>query len=159
MLACDVRGRIGAPLTYNGNASFPLLMHMSKSQLLRQTVTETAMHIRQHIGIVTPRFVRHVMGFMASETSMQRLIAMFHPDRAFFSASIVSGFPMFGLSNFGFGKPAHIDIPAYLTPGFSIWMPTRKAEQPICVNLALTNRIFALVEKDSEFRQFVDIAL
>ncbi|PIA15998.1 hypothetical protein COEREDRAFT_87488 [Coemansia reversa NRRL 1564] len=130
---------------------------MSKSQILRQTVTETAMHIRRHIGMVTPRFVRHMMNFMASETSMQHLIAMFQPDKAFFSASIVSGFPMFGMSNFGFGRPAHIDIPAYLTPGFSIWLPTHKAEQPIHVNLALTYDIVALIEKDTEFRQFVDI--
>ncbi|KAJ2156274.1 hypothetical protein GGF46_005296, partial [Coemansia sp. RSA 552] len=156
MLACDVRGRIGMPHAYVGNASFPLLLFMTKEQILSQRLTDTAMHIRRHVSMITPEFVQLTMRFMASPGSMQRLIAMFEPRRAFFSASVISGFPMFGMANFGFGQPVRVDIPAYLMPGFSIWMPTRSTECPVCVNLSLTDRVFARIKDDREFREFVD---
>ncbi|KAJ2297589.1 hypothetical protein IWW55_004738 [Coemansia sp. RSA 2706] len=158
MLACDIRNRIGVQSAYGGNASFPLIMHMAKAQLAQQTITDTATHIRRHVGLLCAGFVKRVLQFMASAESMEKLISMFHPSKAFFSASIISKFPMFNMTNFGFGRPVHIDIPAYLTPGFSIWMPTRSSAQPVFVNLALTTGVFALVRDDPEFRQFVDIA-
>ncbi|KAJ1727926.1 hypothetical protein LPJ61_004321 [Coemansia biformis] len=158
MIACDVRARVGAPLTYSGNASFPLLVHSTKAELAGQTLTDTATHIRRHVAAVTPDLVALTADFMASSESMQSLIAMFDPARAFFSASIVSNFPMFAMGNFGFGRPVHVDVPDYLAPGFSIWMPTRGAENSVHVNLALTDSVFALVESDPEFRQFVDVA-
>ncbi|KAJ2667676.1 hypothetical protein IWW42_005760, partial [Coemansia sp. RSA 1085] len=157
MLACDIRKRIGVSQAYCGNASFPLIMHMSKTAMMRQSITSTAMHIRHHIGLLSAGFVHQVMEFMATPQSMQYLMSMFHPTKSFFSASIINKFPMFDMLNFGFGKPVHVDIPAYLNPGFSIWMPTRSQSQPLYVNLSLNHKVFDIMQADSEFRHFVDI--
>ncbi|KAJ2848487.1 hypothetical protein IWW36_003266 [Coemansia brasiliensis] len=125
--------------------------------MMRQSITSTAMHIRYHIGLLSDKFVHQVMEFMASPQSMQYLVSMFHPSKSFFSASIINKFAMFDMSNFGFGKPVHVDIPAYLNPGFSIWMPTRSRSQPLYVNLSLNNKVFNIMQTDSEFRYFIDI--
>ncbi|KAJ2715683.1 hypothetical protein H4R19_001066 [Coemansia spiralis] len=157
MIACDVRGRVGVPPRYSGNASYPLFVHSTKAELARQTLTDTATRIRQHVAAVTPELVALTADFMASPESRQGLVSMIDPARAFFSASIVNGIPMYAMSDFGFGRPVHVGIPAYLIPGFSIWMPARPADQSTYIKLALTDSVFALVKSDPEFRQFVDV--
>ncbi|KAJ2868565.1 hypothetical protein FB639_004866 [Coemansia asiatica] len=156
MLACDVRHRISIPSTYTGNLSFPLIVHMTKDQINQQTVTETATHIRHEINNTTPAFVKEMLSLMSCEKSMQKLISMFDPSNAFLSASITSGFRMYEMINFGFGKAAHIDIPAYLKPGFSIWLPTRSSKTAIFINIALRDDVFRIMMSDMEFRSFVD---
>ncbi|KAJ2499502.1 hypothetical protein GGH96_003493 [Coemansia sp. RSA 1972] len=157
MLACDVRHRINIPRTYGGNASFPLLIHTTKDEMSQMSITDTAVYIRRHVHIVSSDFVRETLEFMASETSMHELIQIFSPGRAFFSASVISKIAMFDMVDFGAGRPVHVDVPEYLTPGFSIWMPTKSVAQPVFVNLALTNSVFNVVRSDPEFRRFVDV--
>ncbi|KAJ2356846.1 hypothetical protein IWW50_006551 [Coemansia erecta] len=157
MLACDVRARIAVPLAYCGNASFPLIIHAGKKHVLGETITDTATRIRSHVGLLSAELVQSTLEFMAAPESMRALVEMFQPGKAFFSASIINKIPMFESMNFGFGRPVHVDIPPYLGPGFSIWMPTRSAKQPLVVNLALNNSVLALVRDDPEFRRFVDI--
>ncbi|KAJ1841859.1 hypothetical protein LPJ73_005983 [Coemansia sp. RSA 2703] len=157
MLACDVRQRIGLPLTYTGNLSFPLIMHSTKDELSSQTLTDTATCIRHRINSISSKFVHETLALMSSEQSMQKLISLFDPAHSFFSASITSGFQMFNVSDFGFGQPSHIDIPAYLTPGFSIWMPAKSSKTAINVNISLRNDVFKHMAADSEFTEFVDM--
>ncbi|KAJ1723218.1 hypothetical protein LPJ53_002430 [Coemansia erecta] len=157
MLACDVRHRIGLPSTYTGNLSFPLIMHSTKDQLDSQTLTDTATCIRHRINGISATFVHESLALMASQQSMQKLISLFNPANCFFSASITSGFQMFDMSDFGFGQPAHIDIPAYLDPGFSIWMPTRSSKTAMNVSISLRNDVFKHMAADSEFTEFVDM--
>ncbi|KAJ2643726.1 hypothetical protein GGF44_001023 [Coemansia sp. RSA 1694] len=161
MMACDMRSRIGLPLTYTGNASFPLIMNMDKSQMLRHTLTDTATWIRRQINILSPEYVRHMSAVMARPEDVQRLISIFHPSNSFFSASILSGFPMFDMVDFGFGKPVHIDVPPYLTPGFSIWMPTRPTAQSaktptIGIDIALREDVYQLMLRDTEFSEHLE---
>ncbi|KAJ2491497.1 hypothetical protein IWW37_002272 [Coemansia sp. RSA 2050] len=163
MLACDMRKRIGLPQAYTGNMSFPLIMHMEKSQMLRHTITDTATCIRQQINTLSPEYVRQMSAFMASPDALQKLISMFHPSNSFFSASIVSGFPMFDMVDFGFGKPTHIDIPPYLAPGFSLWMPTRptaqSAKAPATrIDIALREEIYQLIISDPELGEYLEVA-
>ncbi|KAJ2488824.1 hypothetical protein IWW37_004488 [Coemansia sp. RSA 2050] len=162
MLACDMRKRIGLSQAYTGNMSFPLVMHMEKSQMQRHTITDTATHIRQQVNTLSPEYIRQMSAFMASPDALQKLISMFHPGNSFFSASIVSGFMMFDMVDFGFGKPTHIDIPPYLTPGFSIWMPTRPTTQSAktpatSIDIALREDIYQLVINDSEFSEYLEV--
>ncbi|KAJ2755103.1 hypothetical protein GGI19_001917 [Coemansia pectinata] len=162
MLACDMRSRIGLPQTYTGNASFPLIMHMDKSQMQRHTITDTATWIRQQLSILTPAYVRHMSTFMASPEALQKLISIFHPSNSFFSASIINGFPMFDMVDFGFGKPVHIDIPSYITPGFSLWMPTRPTAQSVkvpttAIDIALREDIYQLLINDAEFSEYLEV--
>ncbi|KAJ2123721.1 hypothetical protein IW147_002314 [Coemansia sp. RSA 720] len=158
MLACDVRHRINIPRTYGGNASFPLLVHTTKDEMSQMSITDTAVRIRRYLNMVSSEFVRETLEFMASEAAQHELIQMFQPGRAFFSASVISKIPMFEMVDFGAGRPVHVDVPEYLTPGFSIWMPTRSVAQPVFVNLALTDSVFNVVRSDPEFRRFVDIS-
>ncbi|KAJ1781684.1 hypothetical protein LPJ67_005390, partial [Coemansia sp. RSA 1938] len=117
MLACDVRHRINIPRTYGGNASFPLLIHTTKDEISQMSITDTAVYIRRHVHIVSSDFVRQTLEFMASEASMHELIQIFRPGRAFFSASVISKIAMFEMVDFGAGRPVHVDVPEYLTPG------------------------------------------
>ncbi|KAJ2257430.1 hypothetical protein GGI13_000910 [Coemansia sp. RSA 455] len=162
MLACDMRSRIGLPPTYTGNASFPLIMHMDKSQMQRQTITDTATWIRQRFSVLSPAYARHVYTLMACPEVMKKFVSIFHPSNSFFSASIVNGFPMFDMVDFGFGKPVHIDIPAYITPGFSLWMPTRPTAQSVkapttIIDIALREDIYQLIIKDAEFSKYLNV--
>ncbi|KAJ2034466.1 hypothetical protein GGI03_001245 [Coemansia sp. RSA 2337] len=162
MLACDMRSRIGLPPTYTGNASFPLIMHMDKSQMQRQTITDTATWIRQQLSILSPAYARNMSLLLSISEDLQKLISIFHPSNSFFSASIVNGFPMFDMVDFGFGKPVHIDIPAYITPGFSLWMPTRttgqSAKAPTTnIDIALREDIYQLIINDSEFNEYLEV--
>ncbi|KAJ2697559.1 hypothetical protein H4218_003882 [Coemansia sp. IMI 209128] len=162
MLACDMRKRVGLPQTYTGNVSFPLVMHMERSQMQRHTLTDTATWIRQQINILSPEYFRQMSAFMARHEALQKLISMFHPSNSFFSASIVSGFPMFDMVDFGFGKPTHIDVPPYLTPGFSIWMPTRPTAQSVkapatSIDIALREDIYQLISSDPEFGEYLEV--
>ncbi|KAJ2777720.1 hypothetical protein GGI15_004411 [Coemansia interrupta] len=157
MLACDVRHRIGLPPTYSGNLSFPLIMHSTKDELDGQKLTDTATCIRHRINGITAGFVHESLALLASEQLMQKLISLFDPANCFFSASITSGFRMFDMSDFGFGQPAHIDIPAYLDPGFSIFMPTRSSKTAVNVCISLRNDVFKHMAADSEFTEFVDM--
>ncbi|KAJ2720004.1 hypothetical protein GGI07_004874 [Coemansia sp. Benny D115] len=157
MLACDVRRRIGIPPQYTGNLSFPLIAHMTKSQILWQSLTETATYIRQLVNNVSAAFVREMLDLMASEALMQRLIGIFDQSVAFFSASVINRFPMFEAADFGFGRPTHVDIPEYLEPGFSIWMPAASPVDAYYVNIALHDSMFELMRADSELKMFVDI--
>ncbi|KAJ2226626.1 hypothetical protein H4R99_001073 [Coemansia sp. RSA 1722] len=157
MLACDVRNRINVPSTYTGNLSFPLIIHMTKDMICQQTVTETATHIRHEINNITPAFVQEMLGLMSCGKTMQNLVSMFDPANSFLSASITSGFRMYEMINFGFGKPAHIDIPAYLKPGFSIWLPTRSNKTAIFINIALRDDVFRIMMNDEEFRTYIDL--
>ncbi|KAJ2001023.1 hypothetical protein H4R26_004343 [Coemansia thaxteri] len=160
MLACDVRGRIGITPTYTGNASFPLIINMSRHQMLQHTVTDTATLIRQKIDMLSPAYAQQMMEFMASADSLQRLISMFHPQNSFFSASVLSGFSMYDMADFGFGKPAHIDIPPYLSPGFSMWIPAHPAAQSgleATINISLCEDVFQLMLKDAELCEYFEI--
>ncbi|KAJ2909024.1 hypothetical protein GGI21_002295 [Coemansia aciculifera] len=162
MLACDMRSRIGLPPKYTGNASFPLIMNMDKGQIMRQTITDTATWIRRQINILSPEYVKQMSTVMASPEDMQRLISIFHPSNSFFSASIISGFPMFDMVDFGFGKPVHIDVPPYLTPGFSIWMPTRSTAQlaktpTTSIDIALREDVYQLMLSDAEFGEYLEV--
>ncbi|KAJ2840646.1 hypothetical protein FBU31_000245 [Coemansia sp. 'formosensis'] len=130
MLACDMRSRLGLPQTYTGNVSLPLVIHMNKSQMQQHTITDTATWIRQQFSVLSLAYVQYMSTVMVGPDAMQRPVSILHPSNSFFSASIVNGSPMFDMVDFGFGKPVHIDIPPYLTPGFSLWMPMRPTAQP-----------------------------
>ncbi|KAJ2777821.1 hypothetical protein H4R18_004946 [Coemansia javaensis] len=158
MIACDVRARVGAPAAYCGNASFPLLVHATTAQLAAQPLADTAARIRRRVAAADAPFAARTAALLASPAVMRDLFTLFHPARALLSASIISHFPMYATTDFGFGTPTHIDIPDYLTPGFSIWMPARDPTRPTTVNLALTDRVFALIQADPEFRRYVDIS-
>ncbi|KAJ2823409.1 hypothetical protein FBU31_004293 [Coemansia sp. 'formosensis'] len=99
---------------------------------------------------------------MACPDAMQRLVSIFHPSNSFFSASIVNRFPMFDMVDFGFGKPVHIDIPPYLAPGFSIWMPMRPTAQSAkapttFVDIALREDVYQLLLSDAEFCRYLEV--
>ncbi|KAJ2807216.1 hypothetical protein H4S07_003633, partial [Coemansia furcata] len=162
MLACDMRSRLGLPQTYTGNVSFPLVMHMDKSQMKQHTITDTATWIRHQLSVLSPAYVQHMSSVMACPDAMQRLVSIFHPSNSFFSASIVNRFPMFDMVDFGFGKPVHIDIPPYLTPGFSIWMPMRPTAQSAkapttFVDIALREDVYQLLLSDAEFCRYLEV--
>ncbi|KAJ1994252.1 hypothetical protein GGI25_003435 [Coemansia spiralis] len=159
-VACDVRKRIGLPQTYTGNASFPLPIHLSKKLMRRHTVTDTAAYIRYHINLLSPEYTHLMSRFMASAKSMKQFFEMFHPNTSFFMASIMGVFPMYQQNDFGTGGPIHIDIPAYLAPGCSIWMPTNPklcTNEHLHINIALRDNVFELVADDAEFRRYIDI--
>ncbi|KAJ1904750.1 hypothetical protein LPJ81_002314 [Coemansia sp. IMI 209127] len=161
-IACDMRKRIAVPATYTGNASFPLPMHMAKQTMLTHSVTDTAAYIRYHVDLLSPEFARQMSALLASDKMMARLVAMFHPRTAFFMASALAAFPMYQSLDFGANMPAHIDIPPYLAPGFSIWLPSSPQDnifRPSCIlmNIALRDDVFHCVVRDPEFRTFVTV--
>ncbi|KAJ2742488.1 hypothetical protein GGI20_004444 [Coemansia sp. BCRC 34301] len=135
---------------------------MDKSQILRHTITDTATWIRHKVNLLSPEYARQMSAIMASPEDMQRLVSIFHPSNSFFSASVVSAFPMFDMLDFGFGKPVHIDVPPYLTPGFSIWMPTRPTAQSAkapatSIDIALREDVYQLMLSDVEFSAYLKI--
>ncbi|KAJ1662012.1 hypothetical protein IW140_006241 [Coemansia sp. RSA 1813] len=161
-IACDIRKRIGLPATYTGNASFPLPIHLTKQMMQTHTIADTAAYIRYHVNLLSPEFARQMGNLLVSEKLMKRFAAMFHPATSFFMASALAGFPMFQSLDFGMGGPAHIDIPPYLAPGFSIWLPTNPQEnifEPQCMlmNISLRDDVFDYVLHDPEFRTFVNV--
>ncbi|KAJ2393293.1 hypothetical protein GGI23_005063 [Coemansia sp. RSA 2559] len=161
-IACDMRKRIAVPATYTGNASFPLPMHMEKQTMLTHSVTDTAAYIRYHVDLLSSEFARQMSALLASDKMMARLVSMFHPRTAFFMASALAAFPMYQSLAFGASMPVHIDIPPYLAPGFSIWLPSSPQDssfRPNCIlmNIALRDDVFHCVVRDPEFRAFVDI--
>ncbi|KAJ2498830.1 hypothetical protein GGI11_008011 [Coemansia sp. RSA 2049] len=162
-IACDIRKRIGLPSTYTGNASFPLPIHLTKRMMLdTHTITDTAAYIRYHINLLSPEFSRQMSSLLASEKLLRQFATMFHPDTSFFMASALAGFPMFENLDFGSGGPAHIDIPPYLAPGFSIWLPLNPdgqtfESQCMSMNIALRDDVFEYIVCDPEFRMFVNV--
>ncbi|KAJ2759448.1 hypothetical protein H4S06_002224 [Coemansia sp. BCRC 34490] len=162
-IACDIRKRIALPSTYTGNASFPLPIHLTKRMMLdTHTITDTAAYIRYHINLLSPEFSRQMSSLLASEKLLRQFATMFHPDTSFFMASALAGFPMFENLDFGSGGPAHIDIPPYLAPGFSIWLPLNPdgrtfESQCMSMNIALRDDVFEYIVCDPEFRMFVNV--
>ncbi|KAJ2818283.1 hypothetical protein GGI24_005146, partial [Coemansia furcata] len=113
-------------------------------------------------SVLSPAYVQYMSSVMVGPDAMQRLGSISHPSNSFFSASIVNGYPMFDMVDFGFGKPVHIDIPPYLAPGFSLWMPMRPTAQSVktpttVVDIALREDVYQLLLNDAEFNEYLEV--
>ncbi|KAJ2550942.1 hypothetical protein EV175_003874 [Coemansia sp. RSA 1933] len=161
-VACDLRARIGVPSAYSGNASYPLPIHLTKEAMFRHSVTDTAAFIRYHIDLLSSDLALHMGALLASPKRMRRFAAMFHPCTSFFMASALVSVPMYQRLDFG-TVPAHIDIPPYLAPGFSIWLPSNPAKPILApvpatvINIALRDDVFQLLVRDPEFNAYVSL--
>ncbi|KAJ2030195.1 hypothetical protein IWW57_001302 [Coemansia sp. S610] len=124
LLACDVRKRIDLSPVYMGNASFPLQLNITRSQLLDRPLSEGAQLIRNSVSSVDTDHVRKCLQMLERNTPILGADEWGVDKSTFFCCTNCSRFGFYD-TDFGCGNPEKVMTPHYLTPGFSIWLPTK----------------------------------
>ncbi|KAJ1958655.1 hypothetical protein GGI12_004676 [Dipsacomyces acuminosporus] len=154
MMASDMRRRIDLPATYSGNASYPLFCFMTKQQMAKQTLTDTATWIRHRVNGLSPEYVQYINDGFKDPDFVDCLRHFLQPASSFFAPSILARVDIYGSADFGVGTPDHVGITPYLQPGFSISFP-RKQAGSIEFNISLRDDVFKHIQSDAEFNQFI----
>ncbi|KAJ2900528.1 hypothetical protein IWW38_000403 [Coemansia aciculifera] len=157
MLACDVRKRIALSPHYMGNASLPLQLCIERNQLLGESLSKSAQLIRNRVSQVDVNYVRKCLQMLEHNKPILGADEWDASKSTFFCCTNCSRFGFYD-TDFGCGTPDKVTIPHYLTPGFSIWLPTKDAGG-IDVIISMLNSSFASFRVDKELLEYGQIIL
>ncbi|KAJ2742900.1 hypothetical protein GGI20_004141 [Coemansia sp. BCRC 34301] len=157
MLACDIRKRIELSPQYMGNASFPLQLSIERNQLLDRPLREGAQIIRSCVSHVDVEYIRQCLRMLEHNKPILGADEWDTDKSTFFCCTNCSRFGFYE-TDFGCGTPDKVLIPDYLTPGFSIWLPTKDAGG-IDVVISMLNSVFDTFRLDRELLEYGQIVL
>ncbi|KAJ2327654.1 hypothetical protein GGI00_004405 [Coemansia sp. RSA 2681] len=157
MVACDIRKRIALSPQYMGNASFPLQLTIASNKLLGQPLSESAQLIRSHVSHVDVDYVRECLQLLEHNKPILGANEWDADKSTFFCCTNCSRFGFYD-TDFGCGTPDKVMIPHYLTPGFSIWLPTKDASG-IDVVISMLDSSFDSFRSDKELVEYGQIIL
>ncbi|KAJ2466671.1 hypothetical protein GGI02_004299 [Coemansia sp. RSA 2322] len=157
MLACDARKRINLSALYMGNASFPLQLSIAREQILVKPMSEVARLVRSRVSQVDIGYIRECLGMLEHNQPILGADEWENNKSTFFCCTNCSRFEFFK-TDFGYGEPEKVMIPHYLTPGFSIWLPTKDAGG-IDVVISMLDSSFDVLRLDRELLGYGQIII
>ncbi|KAJ2871949.1 hypothetical protein GGH93_004424 [Coemansia aciculifera] len=157
LLACDVRKRINLSPLYMGNASFPLQLNIARDRLLGRPLSEGAQLIRNSVSHVDTGYIRECLEMLEHNKPILGAGEWDVDKSTFFCCTNCSRFGFYD-TDFGCGTPEKVMIPHYLTPGFSIWLPTKDAGG-IDVVISMSGSSFDSLCIDKELLEYSQIIL
>ncbi|KAJ2862173.1 hypothetical protein GGH94_004430 [Coemansia aciculifera] len=157
LLACDVRKRINLSPLYMGNASFPLQLNIARDRLLGRPLSEGAQLIRNSVSHVDTGYIRECLEMLEHNKPILGAGEWDVDKSTFFCCTNCSRFGFYD-TDFGCGTPEKVMIPHYLTPGFSIWLPTKDAGG-IEVVISMSGSSFDSLCIDKELLEYSQIIL
>ncbi|KAI9503821.1 hypothetical protein GGI25_005780 [Coemansia spiralis] len=157
MLACDIRKRIALLSNYMGNASFPLRLEMKQEHLLNSFGHTIASEIRKIVSSVDKKYVHECLAFLDLQEPIADAEKWYNDKSSFFCTTNCSRFSFYK-TDFGFGCPEKVLVPHYLTPGFSIWVPTKES-RGIDAILSTFDKCFEKLSIDAELLKYGQIIL